>query len=337
MRRLTVRPFPSAPITPKRTNLGLVSLRQGDYGPRGWPEYGYGDSGRSRDYPDRSLRSRAGTAPTSPARPSCCTPSRGWAIRFTLSDMLPAVSSASRVLVECPPAMRTVLRGARASISCCREASPLPAFDVQVRRCRACPGCAARPWKRYPPRFPTCLPTPSGSISGRSGVARIPGFKIGVCWQGNPGHKNDRRRSVRLAQFAPLAAIPGVRLVSLQRGPAASSSPVWVGSLPSRLPPVQGEDPTADLMDAAAPPCALDLIVTVDTAAAHLAVAWAGVLVACWHSRRTCGWLLGRAAYSPWYPTFTLFHQTTPGQWTDVFERIAGEIRGLLTALAGRD
>jgi hypothetical protein len=127
---------------------------------------------------------------------------------------------------------------------------------------------------------------------------------------------------VPLARFAPLAAVEGVRLVSLQQGHgheqlAAPAGRVAVVDVGPRL---------ADFAETAAVLANLDLVVTVDTAVAHLAGAlgvpvWVALPFA-WDWR----WLLGRDD-SPWYPTLRLFRQQTAGGWEDVFERMAAALR----------
>ena len=104
-------------------------------------------------------------------------------------------------------------------------------------------------------------------------LARIEGFKIGIVWQGSRGFLLDRWRSFPLAQFAPLARLGGVRLISLQKGfgteqIAAVDFPVV--DLSDRL-----DEATGAFMDTAAVICNLDLVITPDTAVGHLAGALA--------------------------------------------------------------
>src|SRR5205814_1357081 len=91
------------------------------------------------------------------------------------------------------------------------------------------------------------------------------GFKVGIAWQGNPGNKRDRWRSVPLSGFTPLAEVPGVRLFSLQKGEGTEQlkeAGFPVTELGSRL---------EDFTDTAAAIQALDLVVAVDTAVVHCA------------------------------------------------------------------
>ncbi len=153
------------------------------------------------------------------------------------------------------------------------------------------------------------------------------GFKIGIAWQGNPDPKIDIARAAPLARFAALAAIPDVRLISLQKGFGAehiASSGLIVEDL--------GDDfdagPSA-FLDTAAVMANLDLVVSVDTSVAHLAGALGRpVWVALKHIPEW-RWMLGRED-SPWYPTMRLFRQSAMGDWESVFERMAEALQPLI-------
>jgi hypothetical protein len=155
------------------------------------------------------------------------------------------------------------------------------------------------------------------------------GFKIGIVWQGNPRSGADQGRSMYVSEFAPLAAIPGVRLISLQKGAGAEQ----VFGLVNRF-KVEDLGPDFDagpgaFLDTAALMQSLDLVVTVDTAVAHLAGALGRP---CWivlkigHDWR---WLTDRTD-SPWYPSIRLFRQETAGDWSVPMRRIADDVRAMM-------
>jgi Flp pilus assembly protein TadD len=153
-------------------------------------------------------------------------------------------------------------------------------------------------------------------------------FKIGIAWQGNRGHKGDRWRSFPLTHFANLARLPGVRLISLQKGSGSEQ----LAELTGRFPVAEltrrnkGDRDRRDFMDTAAVMSQLDLVVTPDSSLAHLAGSL-GVRV--WLPLSTVGewrWLIDRDD-SPWYPTMRLFRQTALGDWDGVFERMADALR----------
>jgi Flp pilus assembly protein TadD len=154
----------------------------------------------------------------------------------------------------------------------------------------------------------------------RARLATMPGLKAGVVWAGSPEHANDFRRSLRLAALAPVLAVPGVTFVSLQVGPRAADRQTRpaakIADLSSKL---------VDFAETAAAVAALDLVITVDTAVAHLAGAlgkpvW---LLLPWVT--DWRWLLGRAD-SPWYPTMRLYRQQQGEAWRDVAARVAEEL-----------
>ena len=155
------------------------------------------------------------------------------------------------------------------------------------------------------------------------------GFKIGIAWQGNPAGKIDRGRSYPLSELVPLARIPGVRLISLQKYHGLDQlahlpSDVTVETLGDDFD--SGQDA---FIDTAAVMSHLDLIITLDSSIAHLAGAlgcrtWVALkYVPDWR------WLLDRDD-SPWYPSLRLFRQETDGDWKSVFSRMAKELGSLL-------
>ena len=149
----------------------------------------------------------------------------------------------------------------------------------------------------------------------------ISGFKVGIAWQGNPGHLEDRQRSVRLEEFEPIAHVPGVRLLSLQKGPGTDQLPEFA----DRWGIVDLSTRMQSWADTAAAVGLLDLVISVDSAVVHLAGA---IGAPAWVAQRYAPdwrWLLGRDD-SPWYPTLRLYRQPRPGDWGSVFARIAREL-----------
>jgi ADP-heptose:LPS heptosyltransferase len=155
------------------------------------------------------------------------------------------------------------------------------------------------------------------------------GFKIGIVWRGNPHARVDQGRSIPLAQYFALARLPGVRLISLQKGHGLEQ----LAELPKDVSiETLGDDfdnGSDAFVDTAAVMSSLDLIVTADTAVAHLAGAlgrptWVALkYVPHWT------WMLERED-SPWYPTVRLFRQPEPNNWASVFSTIEQALRSLL-------
>ena len=173
-------------------------------------------------------------------------------------------------------------------------------------------------------RWRAILPAPGDTADGTRGL------RIGLVWAGahRAGQPHaaaiDRRRSMQLAQMAPLGTVPGNVFVSLQLGrPDArnETAPFPLVDVASRL---------TDFADTAALVETLDLIISVDTAVAHLAGALGKPV---WMlSRFDACWRWGRERDdSPWYPTMRLFRQTAPGDWAGVMRRVADALPGFRT------
>ena len=142
------------------------------------------------------------------------------------------------------------------------------------------------------------------------------GFKIGICWQGGPGNL---ARSFPLFALGDIAARPGTRLISLQKGAGSEqlgASGIQVETL--------GEDYDAGphaFLDAAAVMQAVDLVISCDTSLAHLAGALARPVWVALKFAPDWRYLLGRETCG-WYPTMRLFRQDRPGDWQSVFAQM---------------
>jgi tetratricopeptide (TPR) repeat protein len=151
------------------------------------------------------------------------------------------------------------------------------------------------------------------------------GFKIGIAWQGNAEMAMDKTRSIPLREFAPLAELPGVRMVVLQKG--AGIEQVADAPFKERLETFGDDfDAEAAFLDTAAVMMHLDLVVTSDTSIAHLAGALGREVFVALRKIPDWRFLLGRDD-SPWYPSMRLFRQAEAGNWRGVFERIAQVVR----------
>ena len=151
------------------------------------------------------------------------------------------------------------------------------------------------------------------------------GFKVGIGWQGNADYPGDHFRSIPLKQFAPLAQVPGVRLISVQA--------LWgleqLEDLPAGMTvETLGEELTNNpdgFREMAAVIANLDLMILSDSAPAHLAGALGRPVWVALAKRPDWRWQAGRSD-SPWYPTMRLFRQAEAGDWAGVFAAIAAAL-----------
>ncbi len=154
------------------------------------------------------------------------------------------------------------------------------------------------------------------------------GFRIGLSWRGSDGRVSVERAFSPL-HFGRLAILPGVRLISLQKGEGAAELNVLEGKL--RIERLEGLDDGPDaFLDTAAVMQACDLVITCDTAVAHLGGALGRPTWILLKHVPDWRWLLDRSD-SPWYPTVRLFRQEARGDWEPVFLRVEAALRDFLT------
>jgi Flp pilus assembly protein TadD len=175
---------------------------------------------------------------------------------------------------------------------------------------RAMPPYLSAPFVARPAPLPT---TPAHAGDERP--------RIGLVWAGNPANQTDVMRSLALVRLAPALALPGLRWVSLQFGPRAAD--IAAAGLSDRIEDLGGR--LGDFAATAGIVAALDLVVTVDTAMAHLAGAlgketW--LLLA-----HVPDWRWGMSGETTsWYPSMRLFRQQRRGDWDGVVESLVAAL-----------
>ena len=164
----------------------------------------------------------------------------------------------------------------------------------------------------------------------RERLAPLPGRKIGLAWRGSVTNLNDSSRSLSsLAVLEPLWRVPGLSFVSLQKGPGEDQAL----SPPAGQPLLHLGSDIRDFADTAAIIEQLDLVISVDTAVAHLA---GSLGKPCWVMLPALNvdwrWMHERED-SPWYPgTMRLFRQAEPGNWDGVVAAMLEAIPGVFDA-----
>ncbi len=164
--------------------------------------------------------------------------------------------------------------------------------------------------------------TPNSVLADARDTALPFGLRIGIAWAGNPAHHNDRRRSMPVSALAPIVGAGACMLVSLQVGPQAPdiSKVFGIKDLSHQL---------TDFAETAALIAGLDLVITVDTAVAHLAGALGIPTWLMLAHAPDWRWMLNRDD-SPWYSSMRLFRQEQPGDWAGVVERVASALASIV-------
>ncbi len=153
-------------------------------------------------------------------------------------------------------------------------------------------------------------------------LATGPYRKVGICWRGNPTHEQAHRRDVPLPYWLPLTENPAIELQSLQVGGTAELAEL--GAMPlvwDRAPEITNFSDTAGVLGE------LDLLLTVDTAVAHLAGSL-GVPTWLLVNQRGQDFRWGRGEDTPWYPSVRLIRRGWDEDWSAVMRRVDAELRG---------
>lgn len=233
---------------------------------------------------------------------------------------IPRIAARHRIAFEAQAPLVPLLASLSGIEYIVAQGDPLPEFDL---RCPllSVPRILGTTLENIPDETPYLKVDESRAIKWRERVAGLPGVKVGVVWAGNPDMAADGRRSISLAQLAPLGAVSGISFISLQKsGPTAEAA-----APPTGLVLHDWTTELTDFGDTAALIDALDLVIGVDTAVVHVAGALGKPVWllnrydSCWR------WLRDREE-SPWYPTLRQFRQDTPGNWKGVVAQAAAAL-----------
>ena len=247
----------------------------------------------------------------------------------------------AKVIFEVQPALKALLEtsplsGAPTPVQILAVDDSLPSFDLATPLL-SLPWLLGTELETVPADVPYLGADPARKASWQGRLAALPGLKAGLVWQ---GHIETEKyggcigRSSGLAAMAPLAEVPGVTLVSLQKDVSAEQrAQVPFGSKVLQLTDPRDMGPAA-MMDTAAIMSGLDLVVTTDTLTAHLAGALGIPVWVVLSASPDWRWLTERED-SPWYPTMRLFRQRAGGGWSEVYERVARELTALSAARQG--
>ena len=306
-----------------RMSLGIAQLAAGDFA-NGWKNYD------ARWHGDRAPAWRSGhglplwrsgnyRTLASEARPSILVHAeQGFGDTIQFSRYLPLVAATgARVLFECQKplaGLMTTLMPRIGDIRIIDPGAPVPQADCHVPLL-SLPGIFGATIETIPARVPYLAAPPDRAERW----ARHPfaeGLKVGLAWAGNPERQDDRMRSCPPDALSPL--LRDGRAVFYALGKTAT------GPLPSGVVDLGPE--LSDFGDTAAVMERMDLVISVDTASAHLAGALGRPVWVMLGYAADWRYLLERED-SPWYPTMRLFRQTAPGDWLSVTRRIAEELR----------
>ncbi len=314
-RALAINPaFPEA-----HYNRATLWLRRGNFS-SGWEEYEW--RWRLSDVAWRRFRQPLWDGSPLAGRTILLHAEMGFGDTVQFARYAPLLAArGAQVVLECQPRLVPLMESLEGVSEVIPSGAPLPDFGVHSPLL-SLPRLFGTDLKSIPDRVPYLSVAQERIDYWRERIGAAPGLKIGLVWAGNPASKTGLKRFMPVGNFAPLAAVPNLRLFSLQRGPQAAQ----LASLPPGLEVTPLEEEAGQSTDTAAAILNLDLVIAVDTMVAHLVGALGKPVWVLLASSPEWRWMLGRED-SPWYPTARLFRQARLGDWQDVIARVAEALR----------
>ena len=247
-----------------------------------------------------------------------------------LGDVLHAVrfvprlaQQGGRIVLQVQAALKPLLAGLEGAALVVARGEPLPPFDCHCP-VMSLPYAMKTEFATIPAEVPYIHAPLDRASHWRARLPHTRGLRVGVVWCGNPAFKEDRRRSLRLAQIEPILTTANVSFISLNPGIGEHERTALAG----RSNVLDLGSQFRDFADTAAVVAQLDLVITSDTSVAHLAGAMG----------RPVWIMLGFAPdwrfahdreHSAWYPSARLFRQNAPGDWAGVIERVRLELSAI--------
>lgn len=298
-----------------RLNLGLCQLRLGDY-QSGFANYEARWKTPNADGTPRQPLRRPWKGESLLGKTLLLRSEQGFGDSIQFVRFAATVArQGARVLLECQPQVAALLATAKGIDQVIPKGQPLPPFDLES---------TLMSLPRILDITLETLPKQAAYLSAPNSAARIIApakagqLNVGLVWAGNPRHVNDASRSLRLAEFTRWFALPTINFHSLQTGPAIRQ----LDDLPSREKINNLSGQLVDFSATARVIESLDLIISVDTAVAHLAGAMGKPIWLLVSFSNDWRWGEGTEV-SPWYPTMRIFRQPKLGNWSEPIAQIA--------------
>ena len=296
-------------------NRGMALLLSGDY-QGGWPEYEW------RRRKTDPLWQRFGTPSwygnDLSERTILVYAEGGLGNSVQFARFAPVLAKrGARVLLECQPPLKALLQTLEEITSVLGRGEQLPAFHEHAPLV-SIPGILKMPLNAIPAEVPYLRADPDLVKTWSSRLECGSAFKVGIKWLAEQNTTYGRSRSIPLTKFRALCDVPGVELISLQKGARQTCDfPVtWLQGL---------DESCGAFVDTAAVMMSLDLVITCDTSIAHVGGALGRPTWVILPYSPDWRWMLDRED-SPWYPTIRLFRQHEFGDWSVVLKKIAEEL-----------
>ena len=322
-RALAIRPD----YAEARWNRALLLLLNGSFAD-GWLGY---ESRRSMpSWTARNLNGHEWSGDSPAGRRLLLYAEQGFGDTIQFARYAPlAAARGARVILEVQPPLEsllTMLNGVEAVVA---KGDPLPPFDLHCPLL-SLPLLFGTTRDTIPADVPYIRPTADRCDIWRRRLPRD-AATVGLVWSGSPESSKDRQRSIPFEQFAPLLTVPGIRFVSLQKDVRVTDA----CALREQGKVIDLGADLKDFSDSCAAISQLDMVITVDTAVAHLAGAIGKPVWILLPYVPDFRWLLD-CTDSPWYPNARLFRKSKDSDWAEVVSRVKSELTVASPNLPGR-
>jgi len=310
-------------------NQSLTQLAVGDLA-AGWVSYEWRWKTRKstapwRDFPQPVWLGRAPLA----GKTILLHAEQGFGDTIHFARYVPLVAAlGASVVVETQPALQGLMARLDGVSAVVERGAALPAFDCHCPL-GSLPLAFATELATIPAKVPYLAADPARAAHWRARLVRGGRAAIGIAWCGNPTFRGDHNRSMAFSSFAPILTAADAAFVTLNPGGTATDA----SDLAAHAGIVDLASEFHDFDDTAAVIAGLDLVVTTDTATAHLAGALGKPVWILLSDSPDWRWLLDRTD-CPWYPSARLFRQATLGDWRPVIARVQQELANFVASVA---
>jgi len=298
-------------------NRSLLLLLKGEY-VEGWQEYEWRWKKRAFTSPARDFKQPRWNGEPLAGKTVLVHAEQGFGDTIQFCRFIPQLASlGAKVIFECQPPLVRLMKSLSGCASVLPMGSSLPRFDMHIPLL-SLPMILENTLQSIPDKMPYLVSEAESILKWSFLVRKDKGINIGICWSGKS--YPDPGRSCPVEVLKPLAGIAGINWNSLQVG--------WNSALP--FPMTDNTSRINDFADTAALISHLDLVITIDTAAAHLAGALGKKVFLMVPFAPDWRWMQWWDD-SPWYPSMRLFRQVSPDDWSGPVYDIVTELKKIIS------
>ena len=299
-------------------NLGMMQLLTGNF-EAGWHHYQWRKKLTEYQFHPRNYDQSEWDGGSFKNKTLFVHPEQGFGDFFQFIRYVPLIANrGGNIIVEVPKLILQLAKHSKTGDVFVTNQESVPSFDYHISLMDL-PRIFGTNLVNVPRQTPYLTVPPTVREAWQERFKNREEFRLGIVWAGNSQNRNLHYKSVDVSVFKPLCDIPGIKVYSLQKD-REDEATTKLGKGVEDLAPF-----LADFSETAGAISQLDLVVSVDTAVAHLAGALGHNVWTLLPYNADWRWLLERED-SPWYPTMRLFRQSKSGDWKTVLTKVRAEL-----------